>query len=185
VRGTASPAAPTVAGRTAGAVARRATARASTASHASAPMPHTVPKRVSSTAPISPNPSQNVVPAAVAAWSGRAASAVASPSPAAAISSRRQRAANASDAESQAPPGVASATSAGSQTSSSTATEPTASAIAPNWSARVVANATDVTGPLPSPSSSWPTVTPDVAAPFPTLNTNPPDTGCESAEITR
>lgn len=147
-------------------------------------MPQTVPKRVSRTARLSPSAAQNVEPSAVAAWSGSASSDAARPAPAAASIAVRQRAANASEDAVQADSGRTSAARAGSHTIRSTIRPPTARAIAPNWIARTVANATDVTGPDPSPSSSSPTVT-AAAPPLPTVKENPPETGCESAEMTR
>jgi hypothetical protein len=52
------------------------------------------------------------------------------------------------------------------------------------WTARAAANATDVTGPASPPASSSSTLAAG-AAPLPTEKTKPPETGCESAEITR
>ena len=56
--------------------------------------------------------------------------------------------------------------------------------MAPNWTARVTPKAVPVTAPVSSSPSSSPTVV-DGAGASPTTNTKPPETGCESAEITR
>ena len=56
--------------------------------------------------------------------------------------------------------------------------------MAPNWTARAAPKATPVTGPArSSPSRSATGVA--GATPSPATNTKPPDTGCESAEMTR
>ena len=61
---------------------------------------------------------------------------------------------------------------------------PSPTAIAAYWAPRATANPTEVAGPEFEPLSSWSTVS-DGAAPSPTVKTNPPETGCESAEMTR
>ena len=53
-----------------------------------------------------------------------------------------------------------------------------------NCTARATPNAVPVTGPASSSPSSSPTVVAGAGA-SPTTNTKPPDTGCESAEMTR
>ena len=60
-----------------------------------------------------------------------------------------------------------------------------ASAIAAYWSARVAAKATPVAGPARRSPSRSETLAAAAGPPAPTLNTKPPDTGCESAETTR
>jgi hypothetical protein len=187
--GSAAPAAPTVAGRMAGMAAGRTAVSTSTSAHARTPIPHTVPKRVWSTASISPSADHKLAPSAVAAWSPRAATPATAPTAAATSSTTRRRRAKAADAarQSSTPSPSATWTAArrpGSQTSSSSASAPIPTAIAAYSSARTAANAIRVAGPASWPASSWSTVAAG-AAPEPTEKTKPPETGCESAETTR
>ena len=91
-------------------------------------------------------------------------------------SSRRSPRENAADA---APP-----MPSGAHAHSRNTSAPSAIAIAPYWTARTTANAVEVTGPASLPWSSSSTVFAGALA-SPTVNTKPPDTGCESAEMTR
>ena len=104
-------------------------------------------------------------------------------------SSGRRRRAKAADAASHAAtrsPGAThtAARRPGSQASRSRASAPRPRAMAPYSTPRATANATEVTGPASWPASSSSTVAAG-AAPVPTLNTKPPEIGCESAETTR
>ena len=183
--GSALPAAPTVAGRSAGTACGRIAANRPISAHAIAPSPQTTPKRVSSTSRTPPSADHSEVPSAVAACSASAATAASPPAAADTSSSARPRAAKAAAAPAQRGSAPAVARSPGSQTRISTASTPSASAIAPYSTARATPNATDVTGPaFWSPSRSA-TLADGAAASSPTLNTKPPLTGCESAETTR
>ena len=74
--------------------------------------------------------------------------------------------------------------SPGAQAHSRKISAPSPIAIAPYCTARTTANAVEVTGPASLPCSSSSTVFAGALA-SPTVNTKPPDTGCESAEMTR
>ena len=121
---------------------------------------------------------------ATAPWSTTAAAALSAPAIDAISSRTRIRLANASDAVDHACPPPAETASAGSQTSSRKRAAPIPSAIAAYWTPFITLSAFQVTEPAFEPASSSSTVAAG-AGPSPTVNTNPLEMGCESAEITR
>ncbi len=156
-----------------------ASAPISVASHANAPTAHTPPKRVESTASSTSGSSaaHTLVPPAVAPWRTTTRDGAEQPGdrgddeqpPQPARERSRRRAA---DAEWRPRP----------QQEHRARRAPIA--IAPYCTARTTANAVEVTGPASLPCSSSSTVFAGALA-SPTVNTKPPDTGCESAEMTR
>ena len=97
---------------------------------------------------------------------------------------RRIRRANASEAARHSGVPEAAADSAGSHTNRANTSPPTTSAIAAYSSPRFTPAATSVTFPACWSCVSWETDRVGAGPPLPIENTKPPDTGCESAEMT-